>query len=95
MRSSSRGALPSYYCSAMPNPNPVQSDKLLKKRFQRVVGEGSCIPEGVPLAKQVISVKLPVGVDAAVRGMGKDKAAWLREVICQAALRDGIVDNIS
>jgi hypothetical protein len=78
----------------MPNPNPTQSSELLKKRFQRVVGVDSCIPAGVPLAAKAIGVKLPGAVDEAVRALGKDKAAWLREVICKAALEQGLIDSI-
>lgn len=78
----------------MPNPNPTQSQEFLEKRFQRVVDEDSCVPQGVTLASKVISVKLPIGVDAAIRNMGKQKAAWIREVICLAALEQGLVDEI-
>ncbi len=79
----------------MPNPNPVQSDELKRKRFQRVIADDSCIPPGIPLASKAIGVKLPAGVDQAIRSLGKEKAAWLREVICMAALDDGLVDKIS
>ena len=78
----------------MPNPQPVQSDQFLKKRFQRVTKANSCIPSDVPLATKVISVKLPVSVDRAVRNLDKQKAAWLREVISQAALDQGLVEII-
>jgi hypothetical protein len=78
----------------MPNPNPVQSDQMKRKRFQRVVAEDSCIPPETPLASKALGVKLPAGVDQAIRSLGKEKAAWLREVICKAALDDGLVDKI-
>lgn len=79
---------------AMGNPKPVQSDLLKEKRFQRVVVHHSCVPEDVALASRAISVKLPTEVDGAVRGLGKQKAAWLREVICRAALKEGLVDEL-
>lgn len=87
------GGAPS--CVKMPNPNPVQSDEMKRKRFQRVIADNSCIPTGTPLASKAIGVKLPAGVDQAIRSLGKEKAAWLREVICMAALNDDLVDEIS
>ena len=80
----------------MPNPNPVQSDLFKRRRFQRtVVGQDSCIPTDTPLAQKAIGVKLPTQVDQAIRSeLGNQKAAWLREVICQAALQEGLVDKL-
>lgn len=78
----------------MPNPNPVQSELLKQRRFQRTVVQESCVPIDVTLASSAISVKLPAEVDHAIRGLGKQKAAWLREVICLAALQDGLVDRL-
>jgi hypothetical protein len=86
---------PSRFCLEMPNPNPVQSDEMKRKRFQRAVVDSSCIPPGTPLASKALGVRLPSGVDQAIRSLGKEKAAWLREVICKAALDDGLVDKIS
>ncbi|MGC1308058.1 MAG: hypothetical protein WA885_12590 [Phormidesmis sp.] len=79
----------------MPNPNPVQSDDFRNKRLQRAVLEDSCIPEGTPLAEKTIGIRLPINVDLAIRSLGKQKAAWLREVICKAALEKELVDEIS
>lgn len=79
---------------AMPNPNPVQSDLLKQRRFQRVVVSHSCVPVDAALASRAISVKLPVEVDRAIRKLDEQKAAWLREVICQAALQKGLVNEL-
>lgn len=81
-----------FFCS-MANPKPVQSDLLKQRRFQRVVVHHSCVPADAALAGKAISVKLPVELDRAVRGLGKQKAAWLREVIYKAALQEGLVDE--
>ncbi|MEM9946931.1 MAG: hypothetical protein AAF810_12810 [Cyanobacteria bacterium P01_D01_bin.36] len=78
----------------MPNPSPVQSDLFKQKRFQRTVDADSCIPADVPLAQKAIAVKLPENVDRALRDLGTQKAAWLREVICQAALQEGLIDQL-
>ncbi|MEM6451791.1 MAG: hypothetical protein AAF703_15915 [Cyanobacteria bacterium P01_D01_bin.105] len=37
---------------------------------------------------------VPAKVDEAIRELGEQKAAWLREVICQAALQRGLVDEL-
>ena len=81
-------------CWLMPNPQPVQSELFKQRRLQRVTTDNSCIPAGTPLAEKILGVRLPVAVDAAIRKMGKEKAAWLREVICQAALDQDIVEEI-
>ncbi len=78
----------------MANPNPTQSALLKQRRFQRAVVQESCVPEDATLAGKAISVKLPAEVDQAIRGLGKQKAAWLREVICVAALQEGFVDKL-
>ena len=78
----------------MPNPTPVQSALFKQKRFQRTVEKNSCVPADIPLAQKAIAVKLPTEVDRAIRGLGKQKAAWLREVICQAAIQEGLVDEL-
>ncbi|MEO1621750.1 MAG: hypothetical protein AAFU53_12060 [Cyanobacteria bacterium J06632_3] len=78
----------------MPNPTPVQSELFKQKRFQRVVDEGSCVPADTPLAQKAIAVKLPAKVDEAIRELGEQKAAWLREVICQAAIQEGLVNKL-
>lgn len=78
----------------MPNPHPVQNDLFKQKRWQRVMAEDSCVPPDTPLAHKALGVRLPVGVDAAIRAMGKQKAAWIRETLCQAALEQNLVDKI-
>ncbi|MEM9149150.1 MAG: hypothetical protein AAGB19_01675 [Cyanobacteria bacterium P01_F01_bin.3] len=78
----------------MPNPSPVQSEMFKQKRFQRTVEKASCVPADIPLAQKAIAVKLPTEVDQALRALGTQKAAWLREVICQAALDDGLVEEL-
>lgn len=78
----------------MPNPNPTQSDLFKEKRLQRVVTDDSCIPPNTPLADKALGVRVPVAVDDAIRQMGKQKAAWLREVICKAAIDEGLVEVI-
>ena len=78
----------------MSNPSPIQSDLFKQKRFQRTVDASSCVPADVPLAQKAIAVKLPEKVDEAVRELGTQKAAWLREVICQAAMQEGLVDEL-
>ncbi|MEM9092018.1 MAG: hypothetical protein AAGC93_25195 [Cyanobacteria bacterium P01_F01_bin.53] len=52
------------------------------------------MPADVPLAQKAIAVKLPTDVDQALRALGTLKAAWLREAICQAALDDGLVEEL-
>ena len=78
----------------MPNPHPVQSDLFKQKQFRRALDPVSCLPADMPLAQKAIAVKLPEKVDEALRELGKQKAAWLREVICQAALQEGLVDSL-
>lgn len=79
----------------MPNPNPTQSEEFCRKRLQRVTLENSIIPEGTELAEKTIGIRLPVKVDKAIRTLDKQKAAWLREVICLAALDENLVDTIA
>ena len=78
----------------MPNPKPVQSTLFKQKRFQRTVDQDSCIPADTPLAQKAIAVKLPAEVDQAIRELGTQKAAWLREVICKAALQNGLIERL-
>ena len=78
----------------MANPNPVQSASFKQRRFQRTTDANSCIPADVPLASKAIAVKLPAEVDRALRELGKQKAAWLRETICQAAIKEGLIDKL-
>jgi hypothetical protein len=43
-----------------------------------------------PLASDAVSVRLPVEVDAAVRAI-PDRAEWLRRVITEAVVREGLI----
>lgn len=75
----------------MPNPNPVQTEEFLKKRFQPAID----LPSSVQLAKKPRCVKLPQCVDAVIAEMPKEtRSVWLRQVICQAALDQGLIDEI-
>ena len=80
--------------NSMPNPHPTQSEEFITKRFQRQQVDNSCVPADTVLADHAISVRLPAGVDRAVRALGKQKAAWLREAICQVALETGLIDEV-
>lgn len=73
----------------MPNPNPVQSDEFLRKRFN-----APDMPPGESLAAKVHGVRLPQNVNAAVEQLGKNKTPWLRQAICSEALRQGLVDSV-
>ena len=76
----------------MPNPDPVQSEEFLKKRFQ----PAKDIPEGVQLAKKPRCVKLPEAVDAVVENMPKkERSAWIRQAIWKAAVEQGLVKAVS
>lgn len=79
----------------MPNPNPTQSEAFKQKQYQRTTIQGACVPSDTPLAKKAIGIKLPIKVDAAIRELGPSKGAWLREVICRAALDDNLVEEVS
>jgi hypothetical protein len=47
-----------------------------------------------PLAEKALSVRLPVSVDAIIRKLPSEKrAAWLRRVLSEAALRELMVEN--
>lgn len=74
----------------MPNSNPIQSEEFIQQQFPPAPD----IPDGVKLAKHPLTVKLPIGIDLAIRNLGNHKSAWLRQVICDAALRDGLVQEI-
>lgn len=75
----------------MPNPNPVQSEEFLKKRFQ----PAKDIPGDVVLAKKPRCVKLPEGVNAAIEAIPKkERSAWIRQAICKAAIDQGLIDKI-
>ena len=75
----------------MPNPNPVQTEDFKKHRFPAATD----IPSDVTLAKKPQMVKLPVGVSDAINELGKGKkSVWLRRVICEAAIREGLIDEI-
>ena len=75
----------------MPNPNPVQSEEFLKKRFQ----PAKDISKDVVLAKKPRCVKLPEGVNAVIESIPKkDRSAWIRQAICKAAIEQGLIDSI-
>ncbi|MEO0648707.1 MAG: hypothetical protein AAFZ17_21555 [Cyanobacteria bacterium J06650_10] len=76
----------------MSNPNPVQSEEFLRKRFQ----PAKDIPEGVQLAKKPRCVKLPETVDAAIEAMPKkERSAWIRQAIWKVAIEQGLVEAVS
>jgi len=79
----------------MPNPNPVQSELLKQRRFQRAVVRHSGVPADATLAGRAISVKLPAEVDQAIRDLGKQKAAWLRESHLSGRLAGGASNKAS
>jgi threonine synthase len=65
----------------MPNPNPVQTEDF-KRHWYKPQGEVKA-----ELSKKAIAVKLPIDVDKAVRALPQS-AAWLRQVITEAAQRE-------
>ena len=73
----------------MPNPNPTQSAKFVRKRFN-----APDIPEGETLAAKVHGIRLPPNVNDAVEKLGKNKTPWLRQAICDIALQQGLVKSI-
>lgn len=73
----------------MPNPNPVQSEDFLRKRFN-----APDMPPGKSLADKVHGVRLPRKVNAAVETLGKRKTPWLRQAICSEAVYQGLVDSV-
>ena len=76
----------------MPNPDPVQSEEFLRKRFQ----PAKDIPKGVQLAKKPRCVKLPKAVDAVIENMPKkERSAWIRQAIWKVAIEQGLVEAIS
>ena len=67
------------------NPNPVQTQQFKAKQF-KAVGE---IPGDSPLAKQPVSIKLPIDVSEAIRSLPASKRIpWLRRVICDAVRKE-------
>ncbi|MBD1871822.1 hypothetical protein H6F95_31865 [Cyanobacteria bacterium FACHB-471] len=44
-----------------------------------------------PLASKATQVRLPISVSKAVEELGKQKTAWLRRVISEAAQREGLL----
>lgn len=69
----------------MPNPNPVQNQQLKKCQY-KVQGD---IPSE-PLDKKNTQAVLPMDVAAAIRKL-PNQSAWLRRVITEAAVRDGLI----
>ena len=43
------------------------------------------------LSSRVHGVRLPKVVDTALMSLGKDKAAWMRRVLTDAAEREGLI----
>jgi hypothetical protein len=76
----------------MPNPNPIQSEEFLKKRFQ----PAKDMPKGVQLAKKPRCVKLPVDVDLAITEIPQEeRSAWIRQAVWKAAIEQGLVAPIA
>lgn len=75
----------------MSNPDPVQSEEFLKKRFQ----PAKDIPKGIQLAKKPRCVKLPETVDAAIEAIPKkERSAWIRQAIWRTAIEQGLIEAI-
>ena len=75
----------------MPNPNPVQSEKFVQQQFEHPPD----LPAEVKLAATPRCVRLPESVDAAYLAIPKkERAAWLRQAICKAAIDQGLIDSI-
>jgi threonine synthase len=70
----------------MTNPNPVQTEDF-KRHWYKPQGEVTA-----ELSKKAIAVKLPIEVDKAIRALPQS-AAWLRQVITEAAQRELIKDG--
>ncbi len=69
----------------MPNPSPVQNEKLKAKQF-RPVGE---VPGNVPLARKATYITLPIDVHEALEALPKEeKITWLRQLITDAARKE-------
>lgn len=65
---------------------PLRKQQHLGGRFQPL-GDS-------PLAADAVGVRLPVDVDAAVRAI-PDRADWLRRVITEAVVREGLIQQES
>jgi hypothetical protein len=68
------------------NPNPVITPEFKAQQFK---------PQGevkAELSKKAIAVKLPIDVDKAIRALPQS-AAWLRQVITEAAQRELMKDG--
>lgn len=68
----------------MANPNPVLPDRFIESQFK---------PDGnVTLDRRPVKVKLPVSVGEAIRKLpSRDRVEWLRQVITDAAVREGLI----
>jgi hypothetical protein len=64
------------------NPNPVITPEFLASQIKRSDSTTE------PLASKQAQVRLPLSVDAAISALGKQKTAWLRRVITEAAERE-------
>jgi hypothetical protein len=65
------------------NPNPVQTEEFLAKRFQPATD----LPEGSKLASKPLSVKVEADIDTWIRSLPQP-SVWLRRVITDAALAE-------
>lgn len=70
----------------MPNPNPIQTDKLKAKQF-KAYGEVN-----TPLAKKNTQIKLPVDVQEALDNLpNRERVIYLRKLISEAVRKDLII----
>jgi hypothetical protein len=70
------------------NPNPVITPEFKAQQFKP---QGEVIGQ---LSNKAIGIKLPVEIDQVVRSL-PNKAAWLRQVITEAAQRELMQDSES
>lgn len=67
----------------MPNPHPIQTDKLKAKQF-KAYGEID-----TPLAKKNTQIKLPVDIQQALDQLdSRTRVIYLRQIISEAVRRD-------
>ena len=68
------------------NPNPIQTEEFKASQLQRADDTTE------PLANRQLQVRVGVSVDAAIRAL-PNKAAWLRRVITEAAIAEGLMNG--
>jgi len=66
------------------NPNPIQTDEFKAHQLLRADGTTE------PLAEKQLQIRVGATVDAAIRAL-PNKTAWLRRVITEAAIAEGLV----